>query len=105
MNPLSLLRIFWIFLPFARLSYSKDFSSDPWNQGDRVGEIADAPQQDVGASLVVGVSTSAIPSGSTPPPADKIKLVQENMNFVQVRVSECQRLLAVSNHSIEYLIL
>ena len=54
---------------------------------------------------MVGVSTSAVPSGGTPPPVDRIKLAHENMDLVQVCVTECQKLLAVSNHMIEYLIL
>ena len=59
----------------------------------------------VEASLVMGANMFIAPTGGAPPLVDKIKLAQENMNIVQVLVSECQRLLAVSNHSIEYLIL
>ena len=59
----------------------------------------------VEASLVVGVSTFAVPSGSTPPPVDRIKLAQEKMELMQVRATECQKILAVSNRTIEYLIL
>ena len=68
-----------------------------------MGKVADTPH--VEASLVVGASTSIAPSGGAPPPVDRIKLAQENMDLVQVRVTECQKLLAVSNRIIEYLIL
>ena len=91
------------FLPFARPFYSKDFPLGPHHQEDPVREVAATPH--VEASLVVGVSTSAVPSASAPPPVDRIKLAQENMDLVQVRVTECQKLLAVSNRIIEYLIL
>ena len=58
--------------------------------------------------LVVGASTSAAPAGSTLPPAEKIKLAQESMakwqKLVQDQMSECQKLLAVSNLLLEYFI-
>ena len=57
----------------------------------------------VEASLVVGASTSAVPLGSAPPPQNRIELAKENMDLVQVRMTECQKLLAVSNRMIEYL--
>ena len=56
----------------------------------------------VEASLVVGANTSGVPLGSTPPPVDRIK--QKVMQLVQVRVTECQMLLAVSNWLMKYLI-
>ena len=83
--------------------YSKNFSLGPQNQEDPVGKIAGKTH--VEASLVVGASTSIAPSGGAPPLMDRIKLAQENMDLVQVRVTECQKLLAVSNRIIEYLIL
>ena len=58
--------------------------------------------------LVVGASTSAAPAGSTLPPAETIKLAQESMakwqKLVQDQMSECQKLLAVSNLLLEYFI-
>ena len=58
--------------------------------------------------LVVGASTSAALAGSTLPPAEKIKLAQESMakwqKLVQDQMSECQKLLAVSNLLLEYFI-
>ena len=68
-----------------------------------MGKVADTPH--VEASLVVGVSTSIAPSGGALPPVDIIKLAHENMDLVQVHVTECQKLLVVSNYLIEYLIL
>jgi len=68
-----------------------------------VGEIAAMPH--IEASLVVGENTSIVASGSTPPPVDRIKLAQESIDLVQVRVSECQKLLALSNRMVEYLVL
>ena len=91
------------FLPFAQPFYSKKFSLGPQNQEDHVGKVADTPH--VEASLVVGASTSIAPSGGAPPPMDIIKLAQENMDLLQVHVTECQKLLVVSNCLIEYLIL
>ena len=91
------------FLPFTQPFYSKDFSLGPHHQEDPVREVAATPL--VEASLVVGASTSIAPSGGAPPLVDRIKLAQENMDLVQVRVTECQKLLAVSNRIIEYLIL
>ena len=91
------------FLPFSRPFYLKNFSLGPQNQEDHVGKVADTPH--VEASLVVGASTSIAPSGGAPPPMDIIKLAQENMDLLQVHVTECQKLLAVSNRVIEYLIL
>ena len=91
------------FLPFAQPFYPKDFSLGPHHQEDHVREVAATPH--VEASLVVGASTCAVPSGSSPPPVDRIKLAQENMDLGQVRATECQKLLAVSNRVIEYLIL
>ena len=60
------------FLPFARPFYSKDFPLGPQNQEDPIREVAAMPH--VEASLVVGASTSAVSSGGTPPPVDRIKL-------------------------------
>ena len=59
----------------------------------------------VEASLVVGASTSAVPLGSAPPPQNRIELAKENMGLVQVSMTECQKLLAISYLLIEYLIL
>ena len=60
------------FLPFAQPFYSKDFSLGPHHQEDPVREVKAMPH--VEASLVVGASTSAVSSGGTPPPVDRIKL-------------------------------
>ena len=91
------------FLPFARSFYSRNFSIGPQKQEDHVRKVAATPH--VEASLVVGASTCAVPSRCSPPPVDRIKLAQENMDLGQVRATECQKLLAVSNRMIEYLIL
>ena len=91
------------FVPFARPFYSKNSSLGPYHQEDLVREVTATPR--VEASLVVGVSTFAVPSGSTLPRVDRIKLAQENMELLQVRATECQKILAVSNRTIEYLIL
>ena len=57
---------------------------------------------------MVGVTTSTAPAGSTPPPANKIRLAQESMakwqKLVQDQMSECQKLLAISNLLLEYFI-
>jgi len=60
------------FLPFARPFYLKNFSLGPQNQEDPMREVKAMPH--VEASLVVGPSTSAVSSGGTPPPVDRIKL-------------------------------
>ena len=91
------------FLPFTRSFYSRNFSIGPQKQEDHVRKVAATPH--VEASLVVGASTSAVPLGSAPPPQNRIELAKENMDLVQVRMTECQKLLAVSNRMIEYLIL
>ncbi|XP_039827213.1 uncharacterized protein LOC120688934 [Panicum virgatum] len=70
----------------------EEIHASPHHQEDHVREVAATPH--VEASLVVGASTSAVPSASAPPPVDRIKLAQENMDLVQVRVTECQKLLA-----------
>jgi len=82
-------------LPFARPFYSKNFSLGPQNQEDPMGKVVGTP--DVKASLVVGATASVTPSGGAPPLVTRIKLALENMDLVQ-------KLLAVSNRLIEYLI-
>ena len=46
---------------------------------------------------MAGANTSVATSGGAPPLVERIRLAQGNMDFVQ-------KLLAVSNHVIEYLI-
>ena len=60
-----------------------------------MGKVGDTPH--VEASLVAGANTSVATLGGAPPLVEKIRLAQGNMDFVQ-------KLLAVSNHVIEYLI-
>ena len=75
------------FLPFARSFYSRNFSIGPQKQEDHVRKVAATPHVEV--SLVVGASTSAVPLGSAPPPQNRIELAKENMDLVQVHITEC----------------
>ena len=61
-----------------------------------MGKVGETPH--VEASLIVGASTYIAPSGDAPLLVERIKLAQENMNLVQ-------KLQAVSNHLVEYLLL